>query len=336
MARRGDVRAVPAGSEERGAGVGALFRGQRYGGLERRRQHPLGPPGGRRARRRPSRSRRKVEPKQRAGSPRPSRSRSRRSKEPAAERPAGGPKPVAKPRPQSAAAETPSSNDKPVAKDPKPAAKSAAGDEPSFTVLRGIPAATVRNMDASLSVPTATSVRSVPVKLLWDNRTVINNHLARARGGKVSFTHIIGYALVKALRSMPEMNSSYAEKDGKPNLVTPAHVNLGLAIDQQKPDGTRQLVVPSIKGCETMDFAALLDGVRGDGPQGARQQADDGRLQRHHRQPHQRRRPRHQPPGPAADAGPGARSSASARWTTRRTGRAPPRRRSPATGSARS
>ena len=70
----------------------------------------------------------------------------------------------------------------------------------------GAPARTVSNMDASLSVPTATSVRSVPVKLLWDNRIVINNHLARARGGKVSFTHIIGYALVKALKSMPEMN----------------------------------------------------------------------------------------------------------------------------------
>ena len=67
-------------------------------------------------------------------------------------------------------------------------------------MLRGAPARTAANMDASLSVPTATSVRSVPVKLLWDNRTVINNHLARARGGKVSFTHIIGYALVKALR----------------------------------------------------------------------------------------------------------------------------------------
>ena len=55
-------------------------------------------------------------------------------------------------------------------------------------------------MDASLTVPTATSVRSVPVKLLWDNRIVINNHLARARGGKVSFTHLIGFALVKALQ----------------------------------------------------------------------------------------------------------------------------------------
>lgn len=127
--------------------------------------------------------------------------------------------------------------------------------EPTYTVLRGAPARTVANMDASLTVPTATSVRSVPVKLLWDNRIVINNHLARARGGKVSFTHLIGFALVKALQTMPEMNVGFDTVEGKPNLVTPAHVNLGLAIDLPKPDGTRQLLVPSIKGAEQMDFA---------------------------------------------------------------------------------
>ena len=148
-----------------------------------------------------------------------------------------------------------SSNDKPTPKDPEKKQESAASDEPTFTVLKGAPARTVTNMDASLTVPTATSVRSVPVKLLWDNRIVINNHLARARGGKVSFTHLIGYALVKALKSMPEMNVGFDTIDGKPNLITPAHINLGLAIDMQKPDGTRQLLVPSIKAAETMDFA---------------------------------------------------------------------------------
>src|SRR6478735_7551172 len=161
------------------------------------------------------------------------------------------------PRPKAAADEPAKGSSTPVAKDPKPAAPSPADDEPTYTVLRGAPARTAANMDASLSVPTATSVRSVPVKLLWDNRTVINNHLARARGGKVSFTHIIGYALVKALRSMPEMNVGFEVRDGKPNLITPAHINLGLAIDMQKPDGTRQLLVPNIKGAEAMDFAAF-------------------------------------------------------------------------------
>ena len=109
-------------------------------------------------------------------------------------------------------------------------------------------------MDASLAVPTATSVRAVPAKLLVDNRIVINNHLARGRGGKVSFTHLIGYALVRALVEHPEMNNSFAEVDGKPAMVRPEHVNLGIAIDLAKPDGSRNLVVPSIKGCEQMDF----------------------------------------------------------------------------------
>ncbi|WP_153396076.1 multifunctional oxoglutarate decarboxylase/oxoglutarate dehydrogenase thiamine pyrophosphate-binding subunit/dihydrolipoyllysine-residue succinyltransferase subunit [Ornithinicoccus halotolerans] len=121
--------------------------------------------------------------------------------------------------------------------------------------LKGATARVVSNMDASLSVPTATSVRSLPAKLLIDNRTVINNHLARSRGGKVSFTHLIGYALVQAVKAMPAMNNGYLEEDGKPALVEPAHVNLGLAIDVPKPDGSRQLLVPSIKSAEEMDFA---------------------------------------------------------------------------------
>src|SRR6266542_2711414 len=120
--------------------------------------------------------------------------------------------------------------------------------------LRGVAARVVQNMESSLAVPTATSVRAVPAKLLADNRIVINNHLARGRGGKVSFTHIIGYALVKALAEHPEMNNSYAGVDGKPVLVQPPRVNLGIAIDLVKPDGSRTLVVPSIKGCEAMDF----------------------------------------------------------------------------------
>jgi multifunctional 2-oxoglutarate metabolism enzyme len=120
--------------------------------------------------------------------------------------------------------------------------------------LRGVAARIVANMDQSLTVPTATSVRAVPAKLLVDNRIVINNHLSRGRGGKVSFTHLIGYALVKALAVHPEMNNSYAEVDGKPTLVEPAHVNLGIAIDLARPDGSRSLVVPSIKATEEMDF----------------------------------------------------------------------------------
>jgi len=121
--------------------------------------------------------------------------------------------------------------------------------------LRGPAARVVKNMESSLQVPTATSVRAVPAKLLADNRIVINNHLARGRGGKVSFTHLIGYAVVEALGQLPEMNAAYTEVDGKPGMTQPEHVNFGLAIDLPKPDGTRQLLVPSIKAAEEMDFA---------------------------------------------------------------------------------
>jgi len=169
----------------------------------------------------------------------------------------GSPAPVARPRPQSKAAEPAKGTSNPVPKEPRPAATEPAPDQPTYTVLRGAPARTAQNMDISLTVPTATSVRDVPVKLLWDNRTVINNHLARARGGKVSFTHLIGYALVQAVKAMPEMNSGYDVIDGKPHQITPTHINLGLAIDVPKSDGTRQLLVPSIKAAESMDFAAF-------------------------------------------------------------------------------
>jgi 2-oxoglutarate dehydrogenase E1 component len=170
------------------------------------------------------------------------------------------PAPKATPRPETKAAEPAKGTDRPVPKEKETPAPSGAADQPTYTVLRGAPARTVANMDESLSVPTATSVRSVPVKLLWDNRIVINNHLSRARGGKVSFTHLIGYALVKALKAMPEMNVGFDVIDGKPTQITPAHINLGLAIDMQKKDGTRQLLVPNIKGAETMDFAAFWTG----------------------------------------------------------------------------
>ncbi|MFT4286652.1 multifunctional oxoglutarate decarboxylase/oxoglutarate dehydrogenase thiamine pyrophosphate-binding subunit/dihydrolipoyllysine-residue succinyltransferase subunit [Nocardioides sp.] len=175
---------------------------------------------------------------------------------PAPSSPPTGTIPVATPRPANTKAVEPAKGTTtPVPKDAPAPTPVATTDQPVHTTLRGIPAATAKNMEVSLSVPTATSVRNLPVKLLWDNRTVINNHLARARGGKVSFTHLIGYAIIKAIKANPAMNNTYAEIDGKPTQVTPAHINLGLAIDQQKPDGTRQLVAPSIKGCEAMDFA---------------------------------------------------------------------------------
>jgi 2-oxoglutarate dehydrogenase E1 component len=126
------------------------------------------------------------------------------------------------------------------------------------TPLKGLAKTLAANMDASLTVPTATSVRTIPAKLLIDNRIVINNHLRRARGGKVSFTHLIAWAMVQTLRDFPSQNVYYDEIDGKPSAVAPAHVNLGIAIDLPKPDGTRSLLVPGIKRADTMTFGDFL------------------------------------------------------------------------------
>src|SRR5205085_1156992 len=123
--------------------------------------------------------------------------------------------------------------------------------------LRGASARVVENMEASLGVPTATSVRTLPAKLLEINRQILNNQLARDRGGKVSFTHLIGFAVVWALQRVPSMNASFGLVDGKPSVVRHTHVNLGLAIDQQKSDGTRTLLVPNVKQADTLDFAAF-------------------------------------------------------------------------------
>ncbi|MBC8093130.1 MAG: multifunctional oxoglutarate decarboxylase/oxoglutarate dehydrogenase thiamine pyrophosphate-binding subunit/dihydrolipoyllysine-residue succinyltransferase subunit, partial [Pseudonocardia sp.] len=137
------------------------------------------------------------------------------------------------------------------------AAKPAApiGSDGAVTPIRGAANAVVKNMNASLAVPTATSVRAVPAKLLADNRLVINNQLRRTRGGKISFTHLIGFAVVKALAEHPSMNRHFVETDGKPTVVQPDHVNLGLAIDLPGKGGQRSLVVVSIKGCEALNFA---------------------------------------------------------------------------------
>ncbi len=134
----------------------------------------------------------------------------------------------------------------------------AAESENTVAVLKGASKALASNMDSSLTVPTATSVRTIPAKLMIDNRIVINNHLKRARGGKVSFTHLIAWAIVQTLKEFPSQNVYYDEPDGKPSVVTPAHINLGIAIDIPKPDGTRSLVVPGIKRADTMGFGEFL------------------------------------------------------------------------------
>ncbi|WP_425486429.1 multifunctional oxoglutarate decarboxylase/oxoglutarate dehydrogenase thiamine pyrophosphate-binding subunit/dihydrolipoyllysine-residue succinyltransferase subunit [Corynebacterium incognita] len=125
--------------------------------------------------------------------------------------------------------------------------------------LKGMFKAIAKNMDESLEIPTATTVRDMPVKLMWENRSMINEHLKRTRGGKISFTHIIGYAIVKATQIHPAMNVRYEVKDGKPTVVQPEHINLGLAIDLPQKDGSRALVVASIKETENKNFAEFVE-----------------------------------------------------------------------------
>ena len=126
--------------------------------------------------------------------------------------------------------------------------------------IRGVASAIADNMNASRTMPTATSIRDVPAKLLEVNRKIINNQLSRTRGGKVSFTHLIGWAIVRGLHAMPVMTSTYYEADGKSFVRRPDQVNLGLAVDVEKKDGSRTLLVPNIKGVTTMTFDQFFAG----------------------------------------------------------------------------
>ena len=113
----------------------------------------------------------------------------------------------------------------------------------------------VENMEQSLTVPTATSLRSIPVKVLEENRRIINDHLQAGGRGKVSFTHVIAWAIVKAVKEYPQMNNGYGLVNNTPSRLENHGINLGIAIDIQKKDGSRNLLVPNIKGGEAMTFA---------------------------------------------------------------------------------
>ncbi len=190
----------------------------------------------------------------------------------AAPAPSPAPAPAATPEPAQPAAAAPTAPapaPAPAASAPTPApapapaaaaATEAAPAPPEPKPIRGAAARIAANMEASLEVPTATSFRQVPAKLLEVNRSVINGYLKRTRGGKVSFTHLIGYAVVRAIADeMPAMNASYVEDDdGKPQLIRHNNVGLGLAVDVEKSDGSRTLLVPCIKNADTLDFRGFV------------------------------------------------------------------------------
>ena len=161
------------------------------------------------------------------------------------------------------AASSPAATAQPAAQttpESKPAGPRAAVPVPEGArELRSVSLKIAQNMAMSLTVPTATSFREIPVKLLEENRTLVNGYLKAVDEGKLSFTHIIGWAIVRAIARFPSLNNSFLETDGKSYLVERGDVNFGLAIDLERPDGGRSLVVPSIKGANRMTFRQFFE-----------------------------------------------------------------------------
>jgi 2-oxoglutarate dehydrogenase E1 component len=151
-----------------------------------------------------------------------------------------------------------------VTKTPPQSVALAPGEE--LVPLRGAAARIAENMTASLAVPVATSQRVIPVKVVDENRRIINQHRALTGKGKISYTHVIGWAIVRALDAVPAINHAYGETEDGSFRVVRTRVNLGIAIDLEGKDGARSLVVPSIKDAGAMNFrdyiAAFDDLVR--------------------------------------------------------------------------
>jgi len=127
---------------------------------------------------------------------------------------------------------------------------------PGLTPLTGPAARLAQNMADSLSVPTATSFRDITVDVLDGRRRDLNARLATT-GRKISYTHLVGFAIVRAAREHPVMTHAFQDVEGKPHRLDPHGVNLGLAVDVERKDGSRSLVVPVIKHAEAMDFATF-------------------------------------------------------------------------------
>ena len=142
-----------------------------------------------------------------------------------------------------------------------PAAGPRAGEQ--AVAISGGAATIVRNMEASLGVPTAVTNRVIPVKTMEENRRILNRHREALGLSKVSFTHFVAWAIVRALEKHPGMNDAYGEAGGKPARIRKPAVNLGIAIDITKKDGSRSLLVPNIKSAEKLSFAEFLEAFDG-------------------------------------------------------------------------
>jgi len=124
--------------------------------------------------------------------------------------------------------------------------------------LRGPAARIAENMTASLSIPVATSQRIIPVKVIDENRRTLNETRGAAGKSKLSYTHLIGWAIVKALQSNPALNHAYAQMNGEGFRAVRAEINLGLAVDVAGKDGARSLKVPNIKNAGALTFEQFL------------------------------------------------------------------------------
>ena len=125
--------------------------------------------------------------------------------------------------------------------------------------LRGASARIAENMNASLSIPIATSQRAIPVKVIDENRRIVNEHRILTGKSKISYTHIIGWAIVQAVQSNPSLNHAYAESNGEPYRVLHSQINIGIAVDVAGKDGVRSLKVPNIKNAAALDFARYVE-----------------------------------------------------------------------------
>jgi 2-oxoglutarate dehydrogenase E1 component len=167
------------------------------------------------------------------------------------------PPPAPEPRKMEAAA--PSSKEVAKAAPAQPQkSDEALGASDQLIPLRGAAASIAQNMTASLAIPTATSQRQIPVRVVEENRNAMNRHRSLQGRGKLSFTHIIAWAIVKAVRANPVLNHAYAENQGEPFRVVHNHVNIGLAVDVAGKDGARSLKVPNIKNADGMSFAQFI------------------------------------------------------------------------------
>src|SRR3984957_12279928 len=124
--------------------------------------------------------------------------------------------------------------------------------------LRGPALRIAENMTASLSMPVATSQRVMPVKVIDENRRLINERRSMSGNSKISYTHLVAWAIVKAVEKVPALNQAYSENGDESFRITHRNVNLGIAVEVAGKDGARSLKVPSIKGAQAMDFAQFL------------------------------------------------------------------------------